>query len=124
MTLSSTEAEYVAVSELCMKILFVRQILEFLGETIDYPIIMNVDNQGTVFLAHNDGASMRMRHIDVKYHFVWEYVENRVVKILLVRSEDNDSDVFMKNMMKEVFWRHTRKFMVEVSNKVIEEEEG
>ena len=59
-----------AVLELCTEILFVQQILEFLGEKVDYSIIMNMDNQGTVFLAHNDGASMRMRHIDVRYHFV------------------------------------------------------
>ena len=118
------EAEYVAVLELCAEILFVRQILEFLGEKVNYLIIMNVDNQGAVFLAHNDGASMRTRHIDVRYHFVREYVENRVVKILFVRLEDSDSDVFTKNIMREVFWRHTGKFMVEVSDKVNKEEEG
>ena len=123
MTLSLTEAEYVAVSELCVEILFVRQILEFLGEKVNYPIIMNVDNQGAVFLAHSDGASMRTKHINVRYHFVREYVENGVVKILFMRSEDNNSDMFTKNMMREVFWKHTRKFMVEVSNEVNEEEE-
>ena len=47
-----------------------------------------------------------------------------MVKILFVRLEDNNSDVFTKNMTKEVFCRHTGKFMVEVSNEVNEEEEG
>ena len=88
------EAEYVAVLELCIEILFVRQILEFIGEKVNYLIIMYVDNQGTVFLAHNDGASIRTRHINVRYHFVREYVENGVVKILFVRLENNDSDMF------------------------------
>ena len=123
-TLSSTEAKYVAVSELCTEILFVRQILESLGEKVDYPIIMNVDNQGAVFLAHNDGASIRTWHIDVRYHFVRKNVENEVVKIVFVRLEENDPDVFTKNRMREIFHRHTGKFMVEVDNKVNEEEEG
>ena len=123
-TFSSIEAKYVAVSELCMEILFVRQILEFLGEKVNYPIIVNVDNQGTVFLAQNDGASMGTRHINVRYQFVREYVENGVVKILFVRSEENDSDVFTKNMMREVFHRHARKFIVEIDNEMNKEEEG
>ena len=123
-TLSLMEAEYVAVSELCMEILFVRQILEFLGEKVNYPIIINVDNQGAVFLAHNDGASIRTQHINVRYRFVREYMENRVVKIVFVRLEENNSDVFTKNTMMEIFHRHTGKFMVEVDDEVNEEEEG
>ena len=113
-----------AVSELCMEILFVRQILESLGEKVDYPIIINVDNKGAVFLVHNDGASIRTQHINVRYHFVREYVENGVVKIVFVRLEKNNSDVFTKNTMREIFHRHTGKFMVEVDDEVNEEEEG
>ena len=37
-TLSSTEAEYVALSEVCSEILFVKMILQFLGEKIEFPI--------------------------------------------------------------------------------------
>ena len=37
-TLSSTEAEYVALSEICTEILFVQMIMEFLGQSVEYPI--------------------------------------------------------------------------------------
>ena len=50
-TLSSTEAEYVAVSEVCTEIIFIKKILEFLEITIDYPITVNCDNVGAIFLA-------------------------------------------------------------------------
>ena len=118
------KAEYVAVSELWMEILFVRQILKFLGEKVNYPIIMNVDNQGAVFLAQNDRASIRTCHINVRYHFVREYMENRMVKIMFVRSEENNLDVFTKNLMREIFCRHNEKFLVEVDDKVNAKEEG
>ena len=39
-TLSSTEAEYLVLCEVCCKILFVKMILEFLGEKIKYPITL------------------------------------------------------------------------------------
>jgi len=53
-TLSSTEAEYVAVSEVCTEILFIKQVLEFLGVKIAYPIVVNIDNIGSIYLAKNE----------------------------------------------------------------------
>ena len=72
-TLSSMEAKYAAILEVCTKILFIKQILEFLGEEVEFPIFVHVDDVGAIFLAHNNGASMRTCHINVRY-FVWEYV--------------------------------------------------
>ena len=52
-TLSSTEAKYVTLSEICCKLLFVKMILEFLGEKIEYPITIYCDNVGAIHLAYN-----------------------------------------------------------------------
>ena len=46
-TISSTEAEYGALSDVCCEILFVKQVLEFLGEEINYLITVYCDNVGT-----------------------------------------------------------------------------
>ena len=48
-TLLSTEAELVAVIDLCCELMFYRQILTFLGVKLEYSIIVEVDNQGEVF---------------------------------------------------------------------------
>ena len=110
-TLSSTEAEYVALSEICCEILFVRQVLEFLGEKINYPITVHCDNVGAIYLAYNAKISNRTKHVDTRIHFVRNYVENNVIKITFVRSEDNDADVFTKNVSENLFNKHTEKFM-------------
>ena len=102
-TLSSTEAEYVAISELCAELLFVRMILTFLGKKIDYPIIVRCDNIGAIFLAHNTKTSHRTKHIDTRYHFVREYVEDNVLKIVFVKLADNQADPFTKNLGEESF---------------------
>jgi hypothetical protein len=46
--LSSSEAEYISISEITKDILFVKQVLEFLGQTIIFPINVKVDNIGAI----------------------------------------------------------------------------
>ena len=77
--LSSTEAEYMAVSEVAMEILYVVGILNFLGVEVKYPIEVNVDNIGAVYLSKNATTGSRTKHIDARYHFVREYIEDGVV---------------------------------------------
>ena len=113
-TLSSTEAEYVAMSELCGEILFVKSILEFLGVKMELPILVNCDNIGAIYLAHNAKTSQRTKHIDVKYHFVREYVEDGMIKVVFVKSEENDADIWTKNVKSDIFKKHTEKFMTSV----------
>jgi hypothetical protein len=110
-TLSSTEAEYVAVSELCQEIMFVRNVLIFLGVEIKIPITMYCNNVGTIFLAYNAKTGGRTKHVDIRYHYVREFVQKGEVQILFVRSENNDSEIFTKNTAKKTFDEHSVKFM-------------
>lgn len=80
--LSSTEAEYLALSEVCCEILFIKQLLEFFGRDVDYPIIIHCGNVGAIYLAHNAKNSRRTKHINLKAHFIREYVEDDTIKII------------------------------------------
>jgi len=97
-TLSSTEAEYVAISEVATEILYIAGILKFLGIPLEYPITVNVDNIGAIYLTKNATTGSRTKHVDTRYHFVREYVEDGIIKVVFVRSEDNHSDIFTKNL--------------------------
>ena len=110
-TLSSTEAEYVAVSEICQEIMFIRSILEFLGVKFKTPITVYCNNVGAIFLAYNAKTGGRTKHIDVKYHYVREYVRDGIVQIVFVRSENNHSDVFTKNTAHRIYEEQTGNFM-------------
>ena len=105
-SLSSTEAEYMAISEVATEILYVAGILKFLGIPLKYPIIVNVDNIGAVYLTKNATTGNRTKHIDTRYHFVREYIEDGILKVKFVRSEKNHADLFTKNLNKETFKRH------------------
>ena len=109
-SLSSTEAEYVAVSEVFKEIIFLRQILYLLGIKVEYPIQIHVDNVGEIFIFKNNGGK-RTRHIDIRYHYVREYEEEGIVKVLFVKSKDNVEDIFTKNTDDDTHLKHTSEFM-------------
>jgi hypothetical protein len=110
-TLSSSEAEYVAISEVCAEIMFLKQVLEFMEIKVKLPIIVKVDNVGAIYLANNAVSGPRMKHVDIRYHFVRDLIEEGIIEVAFVKSEENDSDVFTKNLGEELFKKHTKKFM-------------
>ena len=88
-SVSSTEEEYVAISEMCKEILFIKSVLEFIEKmTINLPILIFCDNEGAIYLSNNH-ESRRTKHIDTKIHFIRDYVENGTVIIKFIASEDN-----------------------------------
>ena len=109
-TLSSTEAEYVAVSEVCNEIMFVKSILEFMGIKVTLPIEIYCDNVGAIFLSYNPKTGNRTKHIDVKFHHVREFILDGTVVIKFVKSEHNDADIHTKNTNRETYHRHESKF--------------
>jgi len=114
-TLSSTEAEFVAVSDVCTEIMFIRMILEFLGIRVKLPIIVHCDNIGAIFLSYNAKISQRTKHIDTKYRYVGEYVEQGVVKIVFVRSENNKADILTKNTSRDTYLKHVQELLSRIS---------
>jgi hypothetical protein len=110
---SSSEAEYIAISDVVKKILFVRQIVVFLGVTVKYPIMVNVDNVGAIYMA-NGSEGKRTKHMDIKFHFVRQYTEDGILKIIFVRSEDNFADPFTKHATKVTFDKLHEGYMVEL----------
>jgi hypothetical protein len=115
-TQSSTEAEYFAISEVAKEILFTKQLLDTIGIEIELPIIIRVDNVGAIFLANNFSVSQRTKHIDIRAHFVREYIEDDILKLLFIRSEDNDADIFTKNLSEDTFNKHSDKMVEEIQD--------
>ena len=90
-------------------------IIVFLGEKVKYPITLYCDNVGEIYLTYNDKISRRTKHVDTRTHFGQSHVENGTIKIIFVRLEDDDADVFTKNTSENTYNKQTRKFMIENS---------
>ena len=117
-TLSSTEAEYVALSKICAELMFIKQILEFLGIEVELPIVVEVDNLGAIYMANNETVGGRTRHVDTRYHFVKEFVKNGMVMVVFVKSEDNDADIMTKNVRQNLYMKHSSKMIEEIPNEM------
>lgn len=110
-TLSLTKVKYIALLEMATEIVFIKNIVEFIGERISCPIDIQVDNINAIYMANTASTSQRTKHVDMCYHFVHEYIEGRKLKNGIVWLKDNQASMFTKNTWIELFQRHLSKFM-------------
>ncbi|XP_035210361.1 secreted RxLR effector protein 161-like [Stegodyphus dumicola] len=73
--LSSTEAEYMALSEAAKETVYLRDFLKELGYNIEHPTTIYCDNQGAQKITKNSVFHSRTKHIDIHHHFVREVYE-------------------------------------------------
>ncbi|GJZ38021.1 retrovirus-related pol polyprotein from transposon TNT 1-94 [Tanacetum coccineum] len=100
--ISSTEAEYIALSGCCAQILWMRSQLTDYGFQFN-KIPLYCDNKSAIALCCNNVQHSRAKHIDVRYHFIKEHVENGIVKLYFVRTEYQLADIFTKPLPRERF---------------------
>nr|GEW45763.1 hypothetical protein [Tanacetum cinerariifolium] len=99
-TISSTEAEYIALSGCCAQILWMRsQLLDYgLGFN---KIPMYCDNKSAIALCCNNVQHSRSKHIDIRYHFIKEQVENGMIELYFVNTEYQLVDLFTKALGRD-----------------------
>ena len=88
--LSTTEAEYVSVSEVVREIKFLYQMLRKMEIKVPLPIKVQVDNVGAIWLANNSSVSERTKHVDLRAHFVRDMIKDQVIEINFVKSAENE----------------------------------
>ncbi|GJV86291.1 retrovirus-related pol polyprotein from transposon TNT 1-94 [Tanacetum coccineum] len=100
--ISSTEAEYIALSGCCAQILWMRSQLTDYGFQFN-KIHLYCYNKSAIALCCNNVQHSRAKHIDVRYHFIKEQVENGVVELYFVRTEYQLDNIFTKPLPRERF---------------------
>jgi hypothetical protein len=105
-TLSSCEAEWIALSEAVKDVVFLVRLCESINLKIKLPITVRVDNVGAIYMSQNITTSNNTKHVDIRSKWVKEYCENGTVKIVFVRSENNDSDIMTKNLSGPLHAKH------------------
>ena len=68
-----------------------------MGVKISLPVTVMVDNKGDIFMADNKVVK-RTRNINTRYLLVRDYIEDGIIKIQFVKSEDNMEDIMTKNV--------------------------
>ncbi|GJR37237.1 retrovirus-related pol polyprotein from transposon TNT 1-94 [Tanacetum coccineum] len=100
--ISTTEAEYIAMSRCCTRILWMR------SQLMDYGFAFNniplyCDNKSAIALCCNNVQHSRSKHIDRRHHFLREKVNNGVVEHYFVTTYYQLADIFIKALPREWF---------------------
>lgn len=102
---SSCAAEIIGLNTYARHVAWYGRLLRALGESIDEAVVYQ-DNESTIHLATN-GPTQRgkSKWMDVRYFAVKELVEQKVIKLRFVRSEDNIADILTKPLAGQLFLR-------------------
>ena len=100
---STPEAEYVALAHGLKELLWTYQILLTVGIDIQLPMTVHEDNQACIQIADNPISQRRTRHVDIRYHFVRDYIEDGTISMKYCSTKDMLADIMTKAMHKPTF---------------------
>ena len=99
-TLSTCEAEYVALSTATQEAVWIKRLLsDFHVPQKEATVIME-DNQGAICIAKNPVVQARTKHIDIRHHYVREAVSDDIVRLQYCPTEEMIADIFTKPIPK------------------------
>ena len=108
--LSSCEAEYMSLTYAIQEAKFLRQLLSDILGVKENIVELGVDNQGAISLAKNPVHHQRSKHIDIRYHFIRDEIQNGNVNLFYVPTKENTADIFTKPVSHKrlEFFRYIR----------------
>ena len=115
-TLSTSEAEYVALGDAVKELLFSRQVWRFMIPGKEMPCFpVFEDNQGALQLSKNRVSNSNSKHIDVRHYFLRELARQGGIIVNHVLSEYQDANILTKVLAFDLFVIH-RRFLMNLSD--------
>jgi hypothetical protein len=102
-TLSTTEAEFVAAAGCASQAVWMRRVLENLGLAQKECTTIWCDNSSTIKLSKNPVMHGRSKHIDVRFHFLRDLVNDGIIQLLHCRTQEQIADLMTKALKVETF---------------------
>ena len=116
-TLSTTEAKFVAAAFCACQCIWMRRVLEKIGHSQSKCTTIMCDNSSTTKLSKYPVMHGRSKHIDVRFHFLRDLTKEEVVKLVHCGTNDQVADILTKPLKLEVFLKLREKLGVcEVPN--------
>ncbi|WVZ63860.1 hypothetical protein U9M48_013458 [Paspalum notatum var. saurae] len=100
-SLSTTEAEYIAAASCCSQLLWMKATLSDFGLRFE-KIPLLVDSTSAISVAKNPVLHSRTKHIDVRFHFLRDHYEKGDIDLVHVASENQLADIFTKPLELQV----------------------
>jgi len=104
---SSTEAEYVALSEAAREACWLRNLHTKLGLlSSNTPTKLYGDNEGSLAMARNPQLHQRSKHIDLRWHWIRQMVQDNVINVESCRDPEQTADVLTKALPRPKHTKH------------------
>ena len=101
--LSTAESEYIALSQAAQEAIWLRRLLQDIGMKFESPTQVNEDNQGAIAMAKNPVAHARTKHIDIRYHFVREAIQDKEIVVKYIPTHEMIADILTKALPRQQF---------------------
>lgn len=102
--LSSTESEYMALSSAAAEACWLRGVLNDMGMLCsEEPVVLYEDNQAAIKVSKNAESSKRLKHVDIRYHFIKEKIEDKVIDVQYVATQNQVADGLTKPLNAPLF---------------------
>lgn len=105
-SLSSTEAEYVSLSEGAFEAIWLQKLLIEMGFNDVYPTTIYEDNQSCIQIAGEDRERRKMKHVDVRYNFIRQEISNGRINVKYLATNEQTADIMTKGLGKTLFIKH------------------
>ena len=97
---STPVAEYVALASGLKQLLWIKQIIEECGIEVQIPMLVEEDNQTCIAVAKNPMAQKRTRHMDIKLHFIRDYINDGTIVLHWCPTTEMLADMLTKALAK------------------------
>ena len=97
------EAEYIALCSATQETVWLNRLLTDIKAPLQTPILIKEDNQGTIVVANNLISHNRTKHIDIKFHYVREALEDNIIDLIYCPTEEITADMLTKPLAQEQF---------------------
>ena len=94
-SLSIVEAEYIATGSCCAQLLWMKKLLHDYGIYQDTMYVF-YDNTSAINLSKNPVQHLKSKHIEIRYHFIRDLVEEKIVCLEFINTTNQKADVFTK----------------------------
>ena len=99
--LSTVEAEYVAMSRCAQQMVWMQSWLDEVGIAHTTPGVIEGDNRGAIALTKHTRDHGKVKHIDIRHHYIRELVERNTITLNQIPSTENPADLFTKPLSRD-----------------------
>lgn len=102
-SLSTAEVEYIISATNCTQVVWMKYILKDNRVVYEEPIVIYSNNSSAISISKNPVLPSKMKHISIKYHFLWEKISDEEVKMEYVSTKDQIANIFTKPLPAYTF---------------------